>query len=380
MASKISSLRKWFVVVLVIAMLTGGVSMTIAEESVDSSKTKSKANSDDSPSPTVKELLNKYAETADKAFSSFIIQSKSEKNYNKNFVGKFAYRSGKGTTHLQQEIRWDGSRGKLINQHWGKIFKSKGWEYVPESKKGYSVDLFDGETRYEHNRGPVSAGYVIIGKEKPNEKRFGAYISPSVHGAPCFGYLKGDYKRFDQILKEAGPENVSVKKKMEKINGTPNYVIDADTSNGKYRIWLNPEKGYNFTKAILRKNEGDVLNYGPLPPGNNCLFLMENTEFRKIDGVWVPVKASMKYNYNLPKEGYSKEEINYEITSISINPDHDTLGSFLTDDIRDGARALLKEVQGGKYVWQDGTVVDAEGKKVDLEKIHKEMKKMNTKS
>lgn len=48
MASKIGSLRKWCVVVLVIAMLTGGVSMTIAEDSAGSSKPKSKAKADDS--------------------------------------------------------------------------------------------------------------------------------------------------------------------------------------------------------------------------------------------------------------------------------------------------------------------------------------------
>jgi len=349
---------------------------------IDKDKTKAEAKKSgekkkDSGRPTVKELLNKYAETADKAFSSFVCKSKSVSTTNEKFVGKFAYRSGKKTIHFQQEVRFDGIRVKRIDQHWGEMFKSKGFEYVPESKKGCYVDLFDGKKRYEHNRGPVSAGYVIIGNETPFGNRFGKYTAPSVPGATCLGYLKGDYKRFDQILKEAGSENVSVQEKMEEINGTAHYVIDADTENGKYRIWLNPEKGYNFTKAILRKNEGDAFNYGPLPSGNKLLFLMENKEFRKIDGVWVPVKASMKYNYKLPDGGYSNEEIDYEVTSISINPDHDTLGSFLTDDIRDGAKALLKEApgaKGAKYVWQGGTVVDADGKKVDLEKISEEMK------
>ena len=48
MAAKIKSLRKWFVVVLVIAMFSGGVSMTVAEESSGSSKPKSRAKADSS--------------------------------------------------------------------------------------------------------------------------------------------------------------------------------------------------------------------------------------------------------------------------------------------------------------------------------------------
>lgn len=307
--------------------------------------------------PTVEELLDKYAETADKAFSSFICQSKSENTLNANYVGKFAHRSGQRTVQLIQEIRSDGNRLKLINQKWGDIFKKNGVEYVPESQKGYHFILDDGEKRYQHNRGPGFAGYVIIDNEPPDGATFGTYVAHAVYGAPCLGYLKGDYKRFDQILKEAGSENVSVQEEMEEINGTAHYVIDADTGNGKYRIWLNPEKGYNFTKAELRKKEGDAYNYGPLPPDNNYLFLMENTEFREIDGVWVPVKASMEYNKKLQNGGHAGEKINYEITSISINPDHDTLGSFLTDDIQNGAKVIVKEAKGAEYVWRDGKPV-----------------------
>jgi hypothetical protein len=307
--------------------------------------------------PTAEELLDKYAETADKAFSSFICQSKSEKTKNDNFAGEFTYRNGQRTVYLLQELRTDGTRLKLVNEQWGDVFQKNNSVFVPETDKGYFTYLYDGEKQYEHNRGPESAGYVLIGNELPDDKRFGMQITQGIYGAPCLGYLKGDYKRFDQILKEAGSENISVKEKMEEINGTANYVIEADTNNGKYHIWLNPEKGYNFTKAVLQKKEGDAYNYGPLRPGDDFLFQMENTEFREINGVWVPVKARMEYEYKLPNGGSSEEKINYEITSISINPDHDTLRSFLTDDIQNGAKVILREVSGINYIWQDGELI-----------------------
>ena len=308
--------------------------------------------------PTAEELLDKYAETADKAFSSFICQSKSELDKNANYVGEFAYRNGQRTIYRIQEFRSDRKRWKRIDQQWGGIFKPNGLEIVPESKKGYYVELYDGKKRYEHNRGPGFPGYVIISNELVEGATFGTEVAYTVHGAPCLGYLKGDYKRFDQILKEAGPENVSVQQNMEEINGTLHYVIDANTGNGQYRIWLNPEKGYNFTKAELRKKEGDKYNYGPpLRPGNDFLFLMENTEFREIDGVWIPVKASMKYNFKLPNGGSSEEKITYEITSISMNPDHDALGSFSTDDIQSGAQVIGVEPTGNKYLWHNGKPV-----------------------
>ena len=60
-----SSLRKWFAVVLVIAMFSGGVSMTIAEESSGSSKPKSKAKADDSGKK--KESTEKKKESGKKA-------------------------------------------------------------------------------------------------------------------------------------------------------------------------------------------------------------------------------------------------------------------------------------------------------------------------
>jgi len=52
-----------------------------------------------------------------------------------------------------------------------------------------------------------------------------------------------------------------------------------------------------------------------------------------------------------------------------MNPDHDALGSFRTDDIKEGAKAIIIGVEGIDYIWQNGKVVDENGREVDLDKL-----------
>ncbi|MCX5638924.1 MAG: hypothetical protein NTX52_14705, partial [Planctomycetota bacterium] len=59
---------------------------------------------------------------------------------------------------------------------------------------------------------------------------------------------------------------------------------------------------------------------------------------------------------------WSKSDTYYKRTEIILNPDHDALGSFVPDDIRNGAKAYKVDVPGITYTWQDGRVVDATGK------------------
>ncbi|MCK4627728.1 MAG: hypothetical protein KAT56_01930, partial [Sedimentisphaerales bacterium] len=44
-------------------------------------------------------------------------------------------------------------------------------------------------------------------------------------------------------------------------------------------------------------------------------------------------------------------------TEIILNPDHDKLGSFLPDDIRNGARVTVVGIRGITYTWQDGELI-----------------------
>jgi len=310
--------------------------------------------------PTADELLDKYAQTADKVFTSFVFKTKNKVFTDNKFTGSHPNRSlnGKTTWFDLQELRSDGRRVKLIMQGWGERMRSNGKEITPESDKTYYARLYDGEKSYQHNRTNTTAGYVAINQnDPPKDSTFGSEIGYFLHGASCLGHLKGDKERFDHILKKAGNEQVSVREKMEDMNGNSHYVIDAKTNRGDYTVWLNPEKGYNISKAVIRRKRGDPYYNSKLRPGDKHLFIMENTHFRDVNGVWLPVKAKIKDNLELSGGGHKNQTTNFELTSILINPDHDALDSFSIDDIKDGARVYFTDNRPGKYFWQDGKVV-----------------------
>ena len=308
--------------------------------------------------PTVEELLDRCAETLDKTHTSFITQSKIQiRDYVMHRTPEAALMNGERDKFLTKEFRTDGNRMKMITQLWGGSLGPENRDTHSENEKQYSSHTFDGERRYDHNRPYDGAGSVSISdnfkKKNPNflDIEF-AYGDPT---SQSFGYLIGDVERFDRILKEAKPEQMSVKK--EELNGTVHYLIDAKTNNGRYRIWLNPERGYNFSRAIVVREEGDT-HFGryKVEPGTSKRSVVENTEFKKVDDLWVPVKTKSKMNDTLSNGGHMKSDFEIELNSIVINPDHDALDSFSTDDIKDGAKARIRGIRIN-YIWSNGELV-----------------------
>ncbi len=58
-----------------------------------------------------------------------------------------------------------------------------------------------------------------------------------------------------------------------------------------------------------------------------------------------------------------------KLIEIVVNPDHNALGSFERDDIKNGAMVYLRGMPGTTYTWQDGKVVDNYGNEVDIETL-----------
>jgi hypothetical protein len=96
-----------------------------------------------------------------------------------------------------------------------------------------------------------------------------------------------------------------------------------------------------------------------------------------IDGIWIPVEADIKYRWHLPNSfGYAYwEKIHHRVTDFLVNPDHDALDSFASDDIENGAKVRIKGHRNAgqmtEYKWQDGKVVDKDGREVDTDKLIK---------
>lgn len=323
------------------------------------------ARSDAKPAkPTAFELLDKYSETQDK-LQSFIVKCERTPYYASTSLTGRLPRVGKGKAGGFVEDRFDGKRSKHLFRMWGHVGMSP--EYTPKDKAKYGSRLWDGETFFQYG-----------GQEKHESFPFGSvaqitnYKDNIEEGKKTFcharlqlrGYFYGDYERVDSILRHA--DTISVRDKTQSIGGSDCYVIDAVTRHGRYTLWIDPQHGYNIGKAVAQKTRGDLSSHGILKGKAKIYFSMNNVRFKKIDGVWVPMEANTYSSQTWSKSEFWKSSCHIKRTEFILNPDHDALGSFLPDDIRDGAK--IYSVNGVKtrgYTWQNGGAVDENGRKVD---------------
>jgi len=320
---------------------------------------------------SISELLDKYAETQDKV-QSFIAETVSlaeTVSSNPRYKGKKRY------YRTFSEIRSDGEREYALRYMWNNISSPR--EVKSKDKASYISNLWDGKSFLSYARDKRNKrndlGTVIINRS--SEYRIPDRILPNSGDGRAMGYCFGDGIRVDSILRKA--DTISVRDKTEHISGSKCYVIDAETKRGKYTLWIDPKHGYSLAKAEVRRREGDLSQGRPLPKGTLSSSL-ENVRFEEVDGVWVPMEWDIKTTANWLND-YLISKIHDKRMAITLNPDHEALGSFVPNDIKNGARVFVIGVRGIKYTWQDGQVVDEKGRKVDLEKIKVKSKKAKKK-
>jgi len=323
---------------------------------------------------SVSDLLDKYAETQDR-LQSIILKSESRGT-------KSCYRIEAGTvfySFCSQELRYDGKRICVRANHWGQLSLQIN---APKQQPQYMSTLWDGKKTYHYIIGSASVKEKVKGCNPSGTciiyqpiKRNQAEITLSDSDVHIFGYFCGDRERFDTILRKA--KSVKVLKKMEKVNGSDCFVIVADTKYGKYKIWLDPNHGYHIAKAVVERGPGDFVqatNYTQLK-GTKDAHIIQNTRFKKFDGIWIPIESTFIRNIKYQKDDWAKVRYHKKITEVILNPDHEVLSSFAPDDIKNGAKVYIQQVPGVYYTWQDGKVVDEKGQKVDLEKVKVKSKK-----
>jgi len=311
-------------------------------------------------------LLDKYAETRNN-FRSFI--SKTENTIEsevKPITKKSRFGHSRQKKFNRQEFRFDGKRSNLRVYLWGEVFPNS--PIVPENDP-YYTSLLKTETYarwYGRANLTNDLGRMTLNRSIQPENKLKTAVSRGYKGHEAIGYFYGDDERADVVLRRA--LNISVRDDMEKIGASKCYVIDAQTKRGTYTVWIDPAHGYNIAKAeVLRKGgdvSGGVQDSRTIKQGDKEYTLLSNVRFKQIDGVWVPVEADIKYRWHLPKSfGYAYwEKIHHRVTEFIINPDHDAFGSFEWDDIQNGAKVEIVQVCGISYIWQDGQVVDENGR------------------
>jgi len=325
------------------------------------------SNKDNPKKPTAFELLDKYAETQDK-LQSFIVKGNSSSNIHGSYSSpQHKPYSGRRRKYVSYEFRYDGNRFYWCRQMWGNLRFAH--EFIPKDKPHYKSVLWDGAVYYNYAKAPYirpGPGSIEIdsSRDPAGVKKTIPYI-PHIC-APMFGFFHKE--RIDSVLRQA--ETISVRDKLQRVGRSRCYVIDAVTRSGKCSIWIDANHGYNIAKAEISRAENDMIDDERLPKGFTVLTYLRNVRFEKIKNIWIPMEADVQQANNLPGGDFSRVKGHFKRTEFILDPDHNTLGTFLPRDIEDGAKVMrIDGVRVEGHTWQDGQVVDEKGRKVDYKSV-----------
>ena len=315
-------------------------------------------------------LLDKYTGTQNKLRTSFISKSEITSKFQVSNHLRPQYKKGMlYEENRKREIRSDGNRHYSFIKRWG---DNAGREPTTEEHSNYNYNLWNGENRYQYlyypDRPATSAkknGMLFLTR-KDNitvpQERF--------RDSGTSGFFFGSNERIDAELRRA--ENLSVRPDKEEINGSQCYIIDARAKDCEYSIWIDPEHDYNISKAIIKRGwttASDPKEYNNPPKGNTEVGLT-NVSFKKIDDVWLTAEYDYSYNIKYVSGDYEITNNHYKTVEYVLNPDHEALGSFEPNFIRNGA---LVDIIGFppriRFTWQEGKIIDSDGIEVDLKTL-----------
>ena len=315
------------------------------------------------------QLLDEYAQTQDKLQKSFVIKEE----YTIVTKANWGIAKGYRKYFTVVEKRYDGDRISFRWKLWGDGKDS----YIPKNRPHYKSYLWDGNDWYQYYSGSEDEPGRLHLRKGDNQRSHKVLVRRCLDGIVQGGprAADGGYERVDATLRRA--DSISVRDRTEEIGGSKCYVIDAVTKYGKYTLWIDPQHGYNIAKMEVVKKGGDLIGPrgSPYQEEGTLLVRLKKVRFKLIGGIWLTVEGTKEANTTNGRGGrlYTREDI--KRPEITLNPDPNALGLFLPDDIINGTEVWLPPINSVNYTWQDGEVVDANGRKVDFEKLNKKATK-----
>lgn len=318
--------------------------------------------------PPVQELLDKYTQALDST-QSFIASYEEVCDYNNKMPGQT--RASGGKRLAKGQIRSDGHRIYLRNYYWGDFNSTI--RDLPESTPRYNLRIEADGKLYSHSTAVNDPRVKGTASFQPSQNEKGVMNRGNCSG--IHGFLGSD-ERLDALLRMV--KRVSVRPKTEMVNGVACHVIVALTEYGRYKVYLDPTHGFHAAKITREAIGGQKEKDDVMPKGDRFTASMVVTRFEQVDGVWVPVEAEDEIIYTSGKFFRSQRDY-FKRTIITLNPDHDKLGSFDNPleypsndpELRNGERVNIigPGSMNIKGTWQDGKVVDESGQVIDISKL-----------
>ncbi len=253
--------------------------------------------------------------------------------------------------YTSTEMYLDADRHRTITRSWGDI--SPVFQAISEDRPLYRSALWDGSTNYFYNRAHAALGKLHITRQETIKDNPALAYMSRLPNSTVLGYFLST-ERIDQVLESAG--SAVLRGAKERVGDYDCYVIDASTKGGKIAVWIDPAHGYNIAKAEIRKGPGDGTGQS-MPRDRDSQYLsFEVDSFREVDGAWVMAGAEIRAGEVHGADSWDSQS-RYSLTDIVLHPDHETLRSFVPDDVRDGATVTIEGVPGIVYTWQNGELI-----------------------
>jgi hypothetical protein len=261
------------------------------------------------------------------------------------------------------EFRYDNGRYDILRNTWVGLRSAD--EPTPLSTAQNYRQIWDGNTVYDGmffkdaNFTNLKVKRIVVSTDGSDTDR---NTTVGYYGAPLNGVLTGDMRPMTQILKDS--ENLLLRKTREWVGSSLCFVVEASGEDGRYKIWIDPEHGYNIAKAQVDKTGNDRAfgermehpSYIPEFRVTAHSFVLDNVRFEKVDDKWVPAEADFKTTTEYNGKQVITQKRHHKRTYVNLNPDFEAVGAFVPQ-IPNGTGVDIFETQGVKYKWQDGKAV-----------------------
>ena len=242
--------------------------------------------------PTAEELLDKHHKASEK-LQSYICNYEFEQ-HSKIVAKGNPGRTGKYDKYQSVEVRWDGpgERGKLIRWRWGDVGGHPLMKDIEKENRTYGSTMWDGKEWYQFSKSMVPSKTdlltIIKGKTDVNLENWNSIggVDPFFQIAKSGGALKNELAN-NQI------KMMRVVNRASNVGGAKCYVIEATLKNGReYIYWIDPEHDYQVARSAITKKAGT--DDGTFPIATQLMQTVEYSDFRKIDGVWIPMTTTVR--------------------------------------------------------------------------------------
>lgn len=299
--------------------------------------------------PTSTELLSHYQSLV----NSFASRKVSTDDLRKVIKTDVAGKSDVTWERLSTIMQLDASRLRIRQRAW--YIKDPNEQCPPERAMEFNF-LWDGKEWYEYYVPQGRTNTWLVFSHDVGDRQKCIYDS---FESALFGFITGDSQDLVSILQQAS--KLSIREGREDVDGHSCIVVDAVAPSGAYTLWFDDSRAYNLLRVNVRKRGDDLYLGKSLASLKISEFdcTISNVVLAFKSDTWLPMAADIVSSEKLQSGVQYLQNVHHSYTEIVLNPDFNSLGTFLPD-FPDFTPASDKQGRPGfEWIWYKGNVVPA---------------------